>query len=139
MIVKLLTEYHLGLVSLKGGCTGSFETTLVKMPHCWKSHVTTQMIQMILTTVVYSSASPWYGDTINAVTSACCSYCSTLTSDSPPSSSTHLETIISKHVKLINTGAATSAYTFRHKHEFRTFPTNTSGKPSSMPCIRVEK
>ena len=26
-------------VSLKGGCTGSFESTLVKMPHCWKSRV----------------------------------------------------------------------------------------------------
>ena len=39
MIVKLLTEQHLELLSLKGGCTGSSESTLVKMPHCWKSHV----------------------------------------------------------------------------------------------------
>ena len=23
---------------LTGGCTGSSEYTLVKMPHCWKSH-----------------------------------------------------------------------------------------------------
>ena len=38
MIVKLLTEYHLELLSLKGGRTGSSESTLVKMPHCWKSH-----------------------------------------------------------------------------------------------------
>ena len=38
-IIKLLTEQHLGFLSLKGGCTGSSETTLVKMPHCWKSHV----------------------------------------------------------------------------------------------------
>ena len=37
MIVKLLTEQHLELLSLKGGCTGSYESTLVKMPHCWKS------------------------------------------------------------------------------------------------------
>ena len=36
---KLLTEFHLVLLSLKGGCTGSSEYTLVKMPHCWKSHV----------------------------------------------------------------------------------------------------
>ena len=38
MIVKLLTEHHLEFLSLKGGCTGSPESTLVKMPHCWKSH-----------------------------------------------------------------------------------------------------
>ena len=39
MIVKLLTEYHLEFLSLKGGCRGSSESTLVKMPHFWKSHV----------------------------------------------------------------------------------------------------
>ena len=39
MIFKLLTEHHLEFLSLKGGCTGSSESTLVKMPHCWKSHV----------------------------------------------------------------------------------------------------
>ena len=44
MTVKLLTEQHLEFLSLKGGCTGSFESTLVKMPHCWKSHVTAQII-----------------------------------------------------------------------------------------------
>ena len=38
MIVKLLTEHNLEFLSLKGGCTGSSESTLVKMPHCWKSH-----------------------------------------------------------------------------------------------------
>ena len=43
MIVKLLTEHHLEFLSLKGGCTGSFESTLVKMPHCWRSHATAQM------------------------------------------------------------------------------------------------
>ena len=37
MSVKLLTEHHLECLSLKGGCTGSYESTLVKMPHCWKS------------------------------------------------------------------------------------------------------
>ena len=30
MIVKLLTEQHLEFLSLKGGCTGSSESTLVK-------------------------------------------------------------------------------------------------------------
>ena len=34
MIVKLLTEHHLECLSLKGGCRGSFESMLVKMPHC---------------------------------------------------------------------------------------------------------
>ena len=38
MIAKLLTEHHLEFLSLKGGCTGSSEPTLAKMPHCWKSH-----------------------------------------------------------------------------------------------------
>ena len=31
MIVKLLTEHHLEFLSLKGGCRGLFESTLVKM------------------------------------------------------------------------------------------------------------
>ena len=39
MSVKLLTEHHSEFLSLKGGCTGLCESTLVKMPHCWKSHV----------------------------------------------------------------------------------------------------
>ena len=40
---KLLTEHHLEFLCLKGGCTGSSESTLVKMPHCWKSHVTAHL------------------------------------------------------------------------------------------------
>ena len=47
MIVKLLTEHHLEFLSLKESCTGSSESTLVKMPHCWKSHVTAQMLLML--------------------------------------------------------------------------------------------
>ena len=39
MTVKLLTEHHLEFQSLTGGCTRMSESTLVKMPHCWKSHV----------------------------------------------------------------------------------------------------
>ena len=34
---------HTHLLFLIGGCTGSSESTLVKMPHCWKSHVAAQM------------------------------------------------------------------------------------------------
>ena len=40
MIVKLLTEHHLEFLILKGGCKGSSEPTLVKIPLCLKSHVT---------------------------------------------------------------------------------------------------
>ena len=43
MNVKLHTEDNLGFVSLKGGCRGSSESTLVKMSNCWKSHATVQM------------------------------------------------------------------------------------------------
>ena len=44
MIVMLLTEHHMVFLSLNGGCTGKSESTLVKMPHCWKSHFTAQFI-----------------------------------------------------------------------------------------------
>ena len=43
MTVKLLTEHHLKFLSLTGGYTGSSVSTLVKMPHCWKSHVVAQL------------------------------------------------------------------------------------------------
>ena len=43
MNVKLPTEHQLEFLSLKGDCTGSSESSLVKMPHCWKSHVTAHM------------------------------------------------------------------------------------------------
>ena len=45
MIVKLLTEYHLEFQSLRGGCRGSSESVLVKILHCWKSHVMAHLIQ----------------------------------------------------------------------------------------------
>ena len=46
LTLKLLTKHHLEFLSLKGGCTGSYESTLVKMPHCWKAHVTAQTVQV---------------------------------------------------------------------------------------------
>ena len=52
MTVKLLTEQHLELVSLKGGCTGSSETTLVKIPHCWKSHVAAHILSSFVRIVM---------------------------------------------------------------------------------------
>ena len=39
MSVKLLTEHNLKLLRFTGGCTGSSESTFVKILHCWKSHV----------------------------------------------------------------------------------------------------
>ena len=48
MTVKLLTEHHLEFLRLKGGCIGSSESTLVKMPHFWKSHVTAHLSNIML-------------------------------------------------------------------------------------------
>ena len=42
--IKLLTEHNSEFLTLKGRCTGSSESTLVKMPNCWKSHVTAQIL-----------------------------------------------------------------------------------------------
>ena len=46
MSVELLTEHYLEFLSLKGGCTGLSESTLVKIPHCWKSHVMAKLLFM---------------------------------------------------------------------------------------------
>ena len=56
MIVKLLTEHHLGFLSLKGGCRGSSKSTHVKMPYCWKSHVTAHIF------FLHMSARRWLHD-----------------------------------------------------------------------------
>ena len=47
MIVKLLTERHLEFLSLKGGCTGSSESTLVKMSNCWKSRALAHIMRYV--------------------------------------------------------------------------------------------
>ena len=39
MTIKLLTGHNLDFTGLKGGCTGSYEFTLVNMPHCWEYQV----------------------------------------------------------------------------------------------------
>ena len=46
MSVKLQTYHLLEVLSLKGGCTCSSESTFVKMPHRWKSHVAAHIIQV---------------------------------------------------------------------------------------------
>ena len=52
MIVKLLTEHHLEFLSLKRGCRGSFESTLVNMSNCWKSHAAAQLQYYYVCTVM---------------------------------------------------------------------------------------
>ena len=52
MIVKLLTERHLEFLSLKGCCTGSSESTLVKMSNCWKSRALAHLLSLMEETVL---------------------------------------------------------------------------------------
>ena len=47
-----LTEHNLELVSFQGGCTGLSESTLVKMPQCWKSHYPTHFMLHLLTCII---------------------------------------------------------------------------------------
>ena len=46
--ILCLLSYLLNIIwsslSLKGGCTGLSESTLVKMSHCWNSHVAAQRV-----------------------------------------------------------------------------------------------
>ena len=58
MGVKLLTEHNLEFLSLIEGCTGSNESTHVKMPHCWKSHFTAHMISFFDKTTRNSRDTP---------------------------------------------------------------------------------
>ena len=49
MSFKLLNEHNLEFLSLTGDCPGSSESTLVEMPHCWKSHATAQLFIVVST------------------------------------------------------------------------------------------
>ena len=42
--LKLMNEHDWEFLSLTRDCPGSSESTLVNMPHCWKSHATVQII-----------------------------------------------------------------------------------------------
>ena len=55
MIVKLLTEHHLEFLSLKGGCGGSSESTLVKMYNCWKSHAGAPLFYIVSSFFMHST------------------------------------------------------------------------------------
>ena len=41
---QISLEHHLQFLSLNGGCAVLSKSTLVNMPHCWKSHVTAHKI-----------------------------------------------------------------------------------------------
>ena len=41
-----MAEQHLEFLSFTGGCTGSSESIHVKMPYCWKSHVTAHLMEI---------------------------------------------------------------------------------------------
>ena len=55
MNVKLLTKQHLGFLSLKDGCTGLSESTLVKIPPCWKSGVMAHISDKHMVALNFSS------------------------------------------------------------------------------------
>ena len=68
MTVKLQTKHHLEFLSFKGGCRGSSESALVKMPHCWKSHDTAHIpLTLFLLIIFANSLDPdkdWLSDPI---------------------------------------------------------------------------
>ena len=47
MTVKLMTEHYLEFLSLKEGCAGWSESTLVKMSNCWKSQAAAQLFNFM--------------------------------------------------------------------------------------------
>ena len=61
MTVTLLTEHHLEFLRPKGGCTGSSESTHVKMPHFWKLDVTAHFYSREKLKVIGVTASNTWG------------------------------------------------------------------------------
>ena len=53
LTVKLLSEYKLEVLSLKGDCSASSESTLVKMSHYWKSSVTAHFFLFMIFMLLY--------------------------------------------------------------------------------------
>ena len=66
MNVQLLTDHHLMYLSLTGGCKGSSESTIFKMPHCWKSHVAAHLYFFMCLSVCphckFPKVCTWGGD-----------------------------------------------------------------------------
>ena len=67
MTLRLLNEYQLEFLSFNGGCTGEFESTLVKMSNCWKSHVTAQLCCVIMSLSLGAHTKPWLCDEVFCV------------------------------------------------------------------------
>ena len=59
MTVYLLTEQHLEILSLKGGCTCSSESIHVKMPH-WKFYVPAHLLKFIFAGPLSGTSDPTY-------------------------------------------------------------------------------
>ena len=61
MIVKLLTEHHLEFLSLKGGCTGSSGSTLVKMSNLvsWLTFERPDLYNLVLAVCVCVCVADW--------------------------------------------------------------------------------
>ena len=59
MSVKLLIEHHLESQGINGGCTGSSLSTLVKIPHCWKSHAAAHLSVILNAVCCVSSSGPF--------------------------------------------------------------------------------
>ena len=66
-ILWVLSYWRNIIRSLKGGCTGSKESTLFKMPHCWKSHVTAQIITFVCFVCLTSQVNSYgHGGTVSS-------------------------------------------------------------------------
>ena len=72
MSVKLLTEHLLEVLSLKGGCTGLSESTLVKMSNYWKSRATAQVYMSIQLKQIYSGEKPCFDRYLSDTVSRSC-------------------------------------------------------------------
>ena len=65
MNIKLLTEYYLEFLRFKEGCTGSSESSHVKMPHCWKSHVAAQILIIVVIVCLFLDVVDTFGLLVN--------------------------------------------------------------------------
>ena len=72
MSVKLLTGHLLEVLSLKGGCTGLSESTLVKLSNYWKSHATAQFYKSIQLMQIYSGEKPCFDRSLSDTVSRSC-------------------------------------------------------------------
>ena len=48
MTLEVLTEHQLEFLRLKTGCRDPSESTVAKIPHCWKSHVMDHIFSFII-------------------------------------------------------------------------------------------